>query len=262
MRYDEFREQLQIALRKAGLFGQHIGNPTETIDLESTGRRWKVYIMGSSSAATAPFHVSAKISFNWNPFNTARSYTCEEDLLEELLGRTKSSSKTEPRFTRVDLELYARLPHGSTGVIPEAQTFGSWADSIQRKLDKVFGEAKWRQGRLVAILGALEEVQIESRCDPAGFLSITGISIAGFRLVRVPRVWDDPARRDAEKGAAAELSRLAERFKYSMDEWNAGIAELARWLRYTPPPADAVPVEPPAEGLEDEGENGGPETIH
>jgi hypothetical protein len=262
MRYDEFREQLQIALLNVGLLGQRIGNPTETIDLESMGRRWKAYIMGSSTTDTEPFHVSAKIAFNWNPFNTARSYTCEEDLLEELLGRAKSSSKTEPRFTRVDLELHARLPYGSTSTIPEARTFGSWADSIRQKLDKVFRESKWRQGRLVAVLGVLEEISIESRCDPSGHLSIAGISIAGFRVVRVPRVWDDPDRRNAEKGAAVELSRLAEKFKYSLDEWKAGIAELARWLRYTPPPADASQIEPPLEDQEDEDEDGGPETIH
>jgi hypothetical protein len=261
MRYQEFRDQLQIVLHNEGLFGQRIGNPTETIDLESMVRRWKVYIVGSSTANTEPFYVTAKIAFNWGPFNTARSYTCEEDLLTELLGRAKSSLKTEPRFTRVDLELHARLPQGSTSAIPEAQTLGSWADSIRQKLDKVFRESKWRHGRLVAVLGALDEVSIESRCDSAGRLSIAGISIAGFRMVRAPRVWDDPDRRDAEKGGAAELSRLAQKFRYSLEEWLAGIAELARWIRYTPPPADAKEIEPPFEEQEDEDE-GGPETIH
>jgi hypothetical protein len=260
MRYDEFRDQLQIALHNVGLFGQRLGNPTETIELESTERRWKVYIIGPSD--TDPFHITAKIAFSWNPFNTARSYTCEEDLLEELLGRTKSSSKTEPRFTRVDLELTATLPHGSMSALPDTQTFGSWSESTQQKLDKIFRESKWRQGRLVAVLGALEELRIESRCDSSGRLSIAGVSIAGFRMIRLPRVWDDPDRRDAEKSAAAELARLAEKFKYSLEEWRTAIAELSRWIRYTPPPADASQVEPLIDDQEDEDESGGPETIH
>jgi hypothetical protein len=262
MRYDEFRDQLQMALQNVGLLGQRIGNPTETVDLESMGRRWKVYIVGTSTTDTEPFHVTAKIAFHWNPFDIARSYTCEEDLLTELLGRTKSSSKTEPRFTRVDLELHARLPYGSTTAIPKAQTFGSWVGSIKQKLDKAFTESKWRQGRLVAVLGSLDEINIESKCDSAGRLSIKGLSIAGFRMVRVPRVWDDPERRNAEKGAAAELSRLAQKFTYSLDEWRASIAELARWIRYTPPPADAKQIAPPFEEHGGEDENGGPETIH
>jgi hypothetical protein len=262
MRYDEFRDQLQIALQNVGLLGQRLGNPTETIDLESTGRRWKVYIVGSSTTDTQPFHVTAKIAFNWDPFNTARSYTCEEDLLEELLGRTKGSLKTEPRFTRVDLELHATLPHGSTSALPDVHAFGSWADSIRRKLDKVFKESKRRQGRLVAILGALEEVRIESRCDSSGRLAIAGISIAGFRMVRIPRMWDDPDRRDTEKGAEAELSTLAQKFKFSLDEWRTAIAEVSKWIRYTPPDPDAGRGEPPFGNQEDEDEAGGPETIH
>jgi hypothetical protein len=261
MRYDEFRDQLQIALHNAGLLGQRLGNPTETIDLESMGRRWKVYVIGTSND-TEPFHITAKIAFNWNPFNTARSYTCEEDLLTELLGRAKSSAKTEPRFARVDLELYARLPYGSTTTIPEVQTFGAWADSIRQKLYKEFTESKWRQERLVAVLGAVEEINVDSKCDSAGRLSITGVSIAGFRIVRVPRMWDDPDRRDAEKDPSTELSKLVQKFKYSLDEWRISIAELAKWIRYTPPPADAVQGKQPFEEQPDEDGEGGPETIH
>jgi hypothetical protein len=262
VRYDEFRYQLQTALQNVGLLQQRIGNPIETVDLDSMGRLWKVYIMGSSTKDTEPFDVTAKIALNWNPFNTARSYTCEEDLLTEMLGRTKSSSKTKPRLVRVDLELRASLPYGSTTTIPDASTFGSWADSIKQKLDKVITENKWRQERLVAVSGALEEVNIESRYDSAGRLSLKRLSVAGFRVVHVPRVWDDPGRREAERDPAAELSRLAQKFKYSLDEWRIGITELARWIRYTPPPADSKQIAPQFEELEDENKEGGPETIH
>jgi hypothetical protein len=260
MRYDEFRDRLQTALQNVGLLGERLGNPVETIDLESMGRRWKVYLF-ESSTDTKPFQVTAKIAFTWDPFNTARSYTCEEDLLTELLGRAKSSSKTEPRFTRVDLELLARLPYGSTATIPEALTFGSWADSAKQKLDKAFTEGK--SHRQLAIPGAVQEIKIESKCDPAGCFSISGISTAVFRLVRVPRIWDDPERRDAEKSPARELASLAKRFKCSMDEWRISISELARWIRYTPPAADAIQSEPRLEQEEDGAdEEGGPETIH
>ncbi len=262
MRYDEFRYQIQTALQNVGLLGQRIGNPIETVDLDSMGRLWKVYVMGSTTKGTEPFDITAKIAFNWNPFNTARCYTCEEDLLTEMLGRTKSSSKTKPRLVRVDLELRASLPYGSTTTIPDAPTFGSWSDSIKQKLDKVITENKWRQEQLVAVLGALEDVNIESRYDSAGRLSLKRLSVSGFRMVHVPRVWDDPDRREAERGPTAELSRLAQKFKYSLDEWRIGITELARWIRYTPPPADSKQIVPQFEELEDEDEEGGPETVH
>ena len=114
MRYDEFRDQFQDALRDVGLFQQCIGNPIETIELSDTGRHWKAYISRDLPPNTEPFHVTAEIAFDWSPFDAARSYTCEEDLLTELVGRKKRPSKTEPRLTRVDLELHASLPYGST----------------------------------------------------------------------------------------------------------------------------------------------------
>jgi hypothetical protein len=94
MRYNEFQDQLKIALQNVGLLGQSIGNAIEPVDLHSIGRRWKVYVLGGSASGTEPFDVTAKIAFNWNPFDTARSYTREEDLLTELLGRTKHLFKT------------------------------------------------------------------------------------------------------------------------------------------------------------------------
>ena len=66
----------------------------------------------------------------------------------------------------------------------------------------------------------------------------------------------------AEKGAAAEFSRLAQKFKYSLDERSESIAELARWIRYTPPPLETKRVAPPFEDQEDENEDDGPGTIH
>jgi hypothetical protein len=262
MRYDEFRDQLQDALRDVGLSLHSIGNPIETIDLSSSGRRWKMYISRSQQPNAEPFHVAAKIAFNWNPFDAARSYTCEEDLLRELLGRDKRPAKTAQRFTRIDLELRASLPYWSTTIIPDPKTLGSWTNAVGQKLDGLFTEHKERQGRLIAILGGLEEVGVEARCDAGGMLSLKGVSIAGFRMVRVPRVWDDPDRRNSEKGAAEELARLARRFNNALDEWTGSVAELARWIRYAPPPPEAKQVEPWFDDEEEEQEDGGPETIH
>jgi hypothetical protein len=244
MRYHEFRDQLQIALRNAGLSGQHVGDPTETVGLNDMGRRWKIYISGSTTA------------------DTARSYNREEDLLTELLGRTKHPLKTQPRHVRVDLVLSARLPYGSTTTVPEPRTFGSWANSLREKLEKVFTDSKWRRGQLVSVLGAMEEVRVDGKLDSAGRLSIEVLSIAGFRMVRVPRVWDDPDWRETEKGAEAKISRLVQNFKYSLDQWSSAISKLARWIRYTPPTDDKKQVDRSVRKQRQEDEGKGPDTIH
>jgi len=96
------------------LFFPHADRPTETIDLVTTERRWRVFVFRNAPQQAEPFHVSAKISFGWSPFEAARSYTREEDLLSELLGRRERPTKTEPRILRVDIVLRASLPYGST----------------------------------------------------------------------------------------------------------------------------------------------------
>jgi hypothetical protein len=261
MRYDEFRDRLQDALRRAGLFFQPVDRPTETIDLANTGRRWKAYIWRSAPQSAEPFHVSAKIAFDWSPFDAARAYTCEEDLLTELLGRKQRPTKTERRRTRVDLALHASLPYGSTTPMPDPQLFGSWTGAVGEKLDELLTEFKERQGRVVAVMGGRAEVETEVRCNAEGVLSLKGVSVSGFRLVPVPRVWDDPDRRKAEKDIGEELARLARRFKDALDEWTRSVAELATWIRYSPPPQGAKRVEPWFED-EDGDEDDGPETIH
>ncbi len=108
-------------------------------------------------------------------------------------------------------------------------------------------------------MGGRGDIRIKIQCTAQGELSLAGISVRGFQLVRVPRVWDDPDRRDAEKGNAKELARLALRFKQALEECSSSIAELGNWIRYSPPPPEAKPLEP---WIDDEEEDAGPETIH
>lgn len=260
MRYDEFRDRLKDALRETGLFSPHIDRLIETIDLTDTIRRWKVFVWRSIPQEAEPFHVSAKIAFRWSPFDAARSYTCEEDLLTELFGRRERSPKTETRLLRVDLALYAKLPYGSATPVPDPQIFGPWTTSIGEKLDKLLTETKEHQGRVLAVMGSRQDVDVEAQCTLEGVLSLKGVSLSGFRMARVPRVWDDPKRREAEKGAAEELDRLVPRFKGALDAWAESVAELATWLRYSPPPPGTTPLEDLR--FEDEEDDGGPEPTH
>ncbi len=237
MRYDEFRDRLQDALRGTGLFLQHAGLPSETMDLAAASRRWEAYIRQPSAQNSEPFHISAKVTFEWDPINAARGYTCEEDLLTELLGRKQRYPKTRQRWTRVDLALRATLPLGSTTLMP---------DSHQQ-----------REGRIVAITGGRDEVTIEAHSSPDGMLCLRGVAASGFRIVRIPRIWDDPARQRTEKDSDKELAQLAASFREAIDEWSKSVADLARWIRYSPPPPGTKPAEP---WFEDENED--PETIH
>jgi hypothetical protein len=143
--------------------------------------------------------------------------------------------------------------------MPDAQLFGPWAGSTGETLAGLLTGFKEREGQVVEVTGACEDVAVEARVSPDGVLSLKGLSVSGFRIARIPRVWDDPARREAEKDIAGDLAALARRFKNAFDAWAGAAADLAGWMRYTPPPAGAAPLEP---RFEDEGGDDDPETIH
>jgi hypothetical protein len=257
MRYDEFRDRLQNALRDTGLHFQYAGPAAETMELANGSRRWERYVRRATLQDPEPFHISAKVAFEWSPVDAARAYTCEEDLLTDLLGRKQRYPKTQQRWTRVDLALRGTLPYGSTTPMPDLQLFSPWSSAVGEKLDRLLPESEERGGRIVAITGGREEVTVEAHSSPDGMLCLRGVAASGFRLVRIPRVWDDPARQRTEKHSDEELAQLAARFRDAIDEWSKSVADLARWIRYSPPPPGTKPAEP---WVKDENED--PETIH
>ena len=205
MRYAEFRDRLEGALQAAGLFFQGADRRVETIDLAHTTRSWKVHLFGAAVPSADPFHVSAEIGFEWSPADAARAYTTEEDLLTELVGRRRRPIRTERRWTRIDLSLRASLPYGSMTSMPESRVLASWTGSVTEKADAAFTDIEEKRGRVVAVLGGRGDVEVHAHCKPDGVVSLTAVAIAGFRLVCVPRVWDDPERREAERGSVPTL---------------------------------------------------------
>jgi hypothetical protein len=147
VRYAEFRDRFEDALQQVGLFN-HDAHRVETIDLAATAQRWKVYIIRAAPRSAEPFQVSAEIGFEWTPVDAARAYTCEEDLLMQLIGRRRRPTRTECRWKRVDLSLRANLPYGSTTSIPEPHVFGAWSASIVENVHATLSDIKERHGRL------------------------------------------------------------------------------------------------------------------
>jgi hypothetical protein len=262
VRYDEFRDRLEDALQDAGFFFRHADRRVETIDLANTVRSWKVHVYRTAPLSADPFDVSAEIGFEWSPVDAARAYTTEEDLLTELVGRRRRPIRTERRWTRIDLSLHARLPFGSRTSMPESRVFGSWTASVVKKADEAFTDIEEKKGRIAAVLGGHGDVEVQADCKPDGVVSLTAVTVSGFRMVRVPRVWDNPDRREAGRGSRENLGRLARGFKTAFDEWTKSVSELATWIRYSPPPPGAKAVAPWVAEQSEDDSDGGPETKH
>ena len=157
MRYAEFRDQLEDALQEAGLFLRYADRRVETIDLADTVRSWKVSVWRAAPPGAEPFDVSTTIGFKWSPVDAARAYTCEEDLLTELVGRRTRLLRTERRWTRIDLSLHARLPFGSTTSMPEPEVFGAWTAAVVERADEAFTYIEEKKGRIVGVLRQPEQ---------------------------------------------------------------------------------------------------------
>jgi hypothetical protein len=71
--------------------------------------------------------------------------------------------------------------------------------------------------------------------------------------VYIPSLAPDPEPFDEE------LAALAGRWSSATNEWAKGVADLARWIRYSPPPPGTRPTGPRFEDEEDDDE---PEKIH
>ena len=253
MRYDDFRDRWQAALRTARLLSAH-DRPEETMNLTTTARKWRVHLL---LRAVAPFHAGATIDFRWDAFEAARSYTCEEDLLTELFGRRPGRS-TQPRLVRVDIALHASLPYRSTAPLPAPDVWLPWVASLEEKLDGALTPPHRRKDAIDAWRGGLE---IEGRTSPDGAFSLHGMSVAAFEMIVVPRIWDDPKRRAREASPGARIDGLAQRFRGAVEAWMASVGELEKWLRYAPGPRRPSSRRGRGEPFPDDG-GAGPETTH
>lgn len=251
MRYDEFRDRWLAALRSARVLAYQ-DLPEETINVTTMARRWKVHAIGRSAE---PFHPGATIGFDWDPFESARSYTCEEDLLTHLHGR-RSARSTQPRFIRVEFVFRAALTWGSTIPLPGAEVWNPWAEALQERLDDALAATRRRKAPATAWRGELE---LEGRTAPDGSFALHGISSSSGELIVIPRIWDDTRRQEREGSAGRRIDELVARIRRGLDAWLESVDELARWVRYAPA---AAPASPSRRDRSARRGQSGPETMH
>ena len=251
MRYDEFRDRWFSALRGARVLSYQ-DRPEETVNLTTMDRRWEVHVIGRSAE---PFHPVATIGFDWDAFESARSYTCEEDLLTDLHGR-RAARSTQPRLVRVDFVFRAALTWGSTIPQPTAEVWNPWAEAVQERLDDTLAVTRRRKAPGNVWRGELE---LEGAAAPDGSFALHGISSSSGELIVIPRVWNDSRRQEREGSATKRIDELAARIRKGLDGWLESVDELARWLRYAP---GSAPARPGQRGRSADGHDSGPETTH
>lgn len=194
-----------------------------------TSERRPIPTIGGNRLRVGPRQRGSRIHLRGRPPHGARwqKETTDQDGTPLDAGRPVAAREPPVRFDDADAR---------------AHLFGAWTATALEKAEIAFSDIEGKAGRIIAVLGGHGDLEVHAHCHADdGLVSLTGVAISGFRMVSVPRVWDSPDRRDAERDPRDELGRLARRIKIALDEWTKSISALATWIRYSPPPPGAKP---------------------
>lgn len=221
--YDEFKSVLMSALRESGL--PMIGlTPEEVLGLHSADRTFTVGVEPMDREIGRPFHIAATISFGWDARQTARTASCEEDLLVELLGREAADGiDTERPSLRVDVKLRAGLEWGKRMPMPAPATWAKWSREALGRLETIeplISEDVMRESPdgYHAILGWQGDPEMKVTCNALGELRLEAISVRAFQMIDLPRKWDDPER-EPDDDPREQLRAMFARVRAALHAW-------------------------------------------
>jgi hypothetical protein len=170
--------------------------------------------------------VSASISFEWDPFESARTYTTEDDLVTELLGRDEDPPETMPRHLRTDIVLRATLPYDARVRMPDQRLWKDWSLSVDHELARFLPtQAPGHEGGIILVMGFRGTVEVESKCSDEGELCLSGVSLPSWQAVVPPRILDG-AEEEPEGDIARQLERLARRYRSAYLAWMDCVTRL------------------------------------
>jgi len=221
--YDDFKAAFMSALRESGL--PMIGlTPEEVLGLRSADRTLTLGVEPIDRDMARPFHIAATISFRWDALQTARTATCEEGLLVELLGREGANDiETERPWLRVDIKLRAGLEWGKGIPMPAALTWAKWSKEALERLENIeplVSEDVVRETEdgHHAVLAWQGDPELKVTCNALGELRLESISVSAFQGIDLPRTWDDPER-EPDDDPHEQLTAMFERVRAALYAW-------------------------------------------
>lgn len=223
MDYDEFKRAFLDVLRESRL--PTIGPPPneEVLDLRSTDRTLAVYVEPLDRDIGRPFHVSGKVSFRWNALQAARTRTCEEDLVAELLGDQARHEETERPWLRIDVSVRAGLEWGKGIPMPSQAIWTKWSREALGRLEQIerlVSDDVVREDALgyQAVLAWQGEPEVKATCNARGELRLEAISVSAFQGIDLPRKWSD-SEREPDDPPHEQLRAMFDRLKAALHAW-------------------------------------------
>ncbi len=224
MDYELFRAAWHDALNKSGIL-PFVFPPNETVELRHMSRSYHVTASLSSSEQPRPFYVSLGLSWVWDALQSARTATVEEDLLEQLLGEDSRSDETEQPWLRVDVNLWATLPAGSPLSLPELDAWHRWVDDVMSRLEPLLYDGDEQDDDDPPVLAWRGEPVARLHWAPDGQILLTGVELAAWQGIDLPRHWDDPER-EWDDDPGDQLADFARRVWEAVHQWADTLAHL------------------------------------
>jgi hypothetical protein len=217
MDYELFRAAWHDALNESGML-PYIFPPNETIDLRHMSRSYHVTASVAGDEQPRPFYVSLGLSWVWDALQSARTATVEEDLLEQLLGEESRSDETEPPWLRVDVNLWATLPAGSPLPLPDLDAWHRWVDDVMSRLEPLLYDGDEADEAQPPVLAWRGEPVARLHWAPDGQILLTGVELAAWQGIDLPRHFDDPER-EWDEDPADQLVDFARRVWEAVHQW-------------------------------------------
>jgi hypothetical protein len=229
MNYEEFRTAWDQSLRASKL--PILAEGWETISLSEMERQYRVVVEPFQGQEAPRFLVTAELSWAWDALKTARSRTCEEDTLAELLGSDDAEgTHTAAPWLRVDVTLRASTPCDGLIAMPDASTWATWVKDMTANLERIgpllpMAAIRGATDSPLELLGWNGHPEVVCRCGPDGELKVKMLERSASVIIALPRQWDD-SDRDPDDPPDDQLAEFFGRVKASLYAWMQALDHL------------------------------------
>ena len=223
MNYQEFRDLWHDALRTAHLHIPYPIGPTERINLSDMSRSYELVVYGGLHPKCEPFHLTARITWEWDATLSARYATTEEDMLMQIFGDFGiHDDDTVPPWLRMDVCLSAGVLYGTVYLMPALPQWQRWVRQASDELQLILPTGYDEDGGICAYS---DPIQASVKLLEDGRLNLESVTFKAWQAIKLPRQWDDPEKKDPSP--VDELQDFANRIARAMNTFENSLAHLA-----------------------------------
>jgi len=224
MRHQEFIDLWAMAWRQTRFPFMHHFIGSESVDLRSMDRTYRVYHHWIEKDEPKLFHVSAEITWVWNALLSARFATTEEDMLMDIYGDFGTHEDTAPPWLRMDIVLNASTPYGSDVPLPLLTNWQKWVEEVNATVNPILADEEFWERENPSSYAWLGEPEAKISFGPQGQTYLQHVSLESWQGITLPRHWDNPDKVDPDPGE--QLVKLAAKIQDALGFWRESLLFL------------------------------------